>query len=73
LSRGARGRPADDRRQASAGEEFKRGYWLEPTVFADVNPSMRIAREEIFGPVLSVFSWRDEKEALTLANSTNTA
>jgi len=53
-----------------AGEEFKRGYWLEPTVFADVNPSMRIAREEIFGPVLSVFSWRDEKEALTLANST---
>jgi aldehyde dehydrogenase (NAD+)/betaine-aldehyde dehydrogenase len=52
------------------GEEFKRGYWLEPTVFADVKPSMRIAREEIFGPVLSVFSWRDEQEALTLANST---
>jgi betaine-aldehyde dehydrogenase len=52
------------------GEDFKRGYWLEPTVFADVKPSMRIAREEIFGPVLSVFSWRDEKEALALANST---
>jgi aldehyde dehydrogenase (NAD+)/betaine-aldehyde dehydrogenase len=52
------------------GEQFKRGYWLEPTVFADVKPTMRIAREEIFGPVLSVFSWRDEQEALTLANST---
>jgi betaine-aldehyde dehydrogenase len=52
------------------GDAFKRGYWLEPTVFADVRPTMRIAREEIFGPVLSVFSWRDEDEALTLANST---
>jgi acyl-CoA reductase-like NAD-dependent aldehyde dehydrogenase len=53
-----------------AGDEFKRGYWLEPTVFADVKPSMRIAREEIFGPVLSVFSWRDEAEAIKLANAT---
>ena len=53
-----------------SGSEFKRGYWLEPTVFADVKPNMRIAREEIFGPVLSVFSWRDEDEALKLANST---
>jgi acyl-CoA reductase-like NAD-dependent aldehyde dehydrogenase len=53
-----------------SGEDFKRGYWIEPTVFADVKPSMRIAREEIFGPVLSVFSWRDEKEAFDLANGT---
>ena len=52
------------------GSDFKRGYWLEPTVFADVNPNMRIAREEIFGPVLSVFSWKDENEALALANAT---
>jgi aldehyde dehydrogenase (NAD+)/betaine-aldehyde dehydrogenase len=52
------------------GSDFARGYWLEPTVFADVNPGMRIAKEEIFGPVLSVFSWKDEKEALQLANST---
>jgi betaine-aldehyde dehydrogenase len=52
------------------GGEFKRGYWLEPTVFADVKPNMKIAREEIFGPVLSVFSWKDEAEAITLANST---
>lgn len=52
------------------GSDFARGYWLEPTVFADVNPSMRIAKEEIFGPVLSVFTWKDEKEALALANGT---
>jgi acyl-CoA reductase-like NAD-dependent aldehyde dehydrogenase len=53
-----------------AGKDFERGYWVEPTVFGDVHPQMRIAREEIFGPVLSVFSWRDEQEALALANST---
>src|SRR5258707_7178962 len=52
------------------GNDFARGYWLEPTVFADVNPRMRIAKEEIFGPVLSVFRWEDEQEALELANST---
>jgi aldehyde dehydrogenase (NAD+)/betaine-aldehyde dehydrogenase len=53
-----------------SGAQFERGYWLQPTVFSDVRPGMRIAREEIFGPVLSVFSWRDEAEALALANST---
>ena len=53
-----------------SGSDFQRGYWLEPTVFAEVKPTMRIAREEIFGPVLSVFSWRDEKEAIDLANAT---
>jgi len=52
------------------GSEFQRGYWIEPTVFADVKPTTKIAREEIFGPVLSVFSWRDESEAIELANAT---
>ena len=52
------------------GSDFSRGFWLEPTVFAGVDGNMRIAKEEIFGPVLSVFSWKDEKEALALANST---
>jgi betaine-aldehyde dehydrogenase len=52
-----------------AGEDFKRGYWLEPTVFADVNPGMRIAREEIFGPVLSVFKWSDEAKMLEQVNA----
>lgn len=53
-----------------AGRNFQRGYWMEPTVFGDVHPQMRIAREEIFGPVLSVFSWRDEDATIELANST---
>ncbi len=52
-----------------AGKEFERGYWVEPTVFGEVHPQMRIAREEIFGPVLSVFSWRDEEATIELANS----
>jgi len=52
------------------GRDFERGYWLQPTVFGDVHPQMRIAREEIFGPVLSVFSWRDEDATIELANST---
>ncbi len=53
------------------GKQFERGYWLEPTVFADVKHGMRIAQEEIFGPVLSVFKWREEDEAYAIANSTD--
>jgi acyl-CoA reductase-like NAD-dependent aldehyde dehydrogenase len=52
------------------GDLFKRGYWVEPTVFADVKPTMRIAREEIFGPVLSVFKWKHVDEVVEVANST---
>ncbi len=44
------------------------GYYIEPTVFAGVRPDMRIAREEIFGPVLSAISFEDEAEALRIAN-----
>jgi betaine-aldehyde dehydrogenase len=53
------------------GAAFERGFWLQPTVFADVRPGMRIAQEEIFGPVLSVFKWKDEAEAIRIANSTD--
>jgi aldehyde dehydrogenase (NAD+)/betaine-aldehyde dehydrogenase len=53
------------------GAMFEKGFWVEPTVFAEVTPDMRIAQEEIFGPVLSVFKWKDEEEALELANSTD--
>lgn len=53
-----------------AGGEFARGYWLEPTLFADVRPEMKIAQEEIFGPVLSAIPWRDEAEAVAIANGT---
>src|SRR6266446_9502624 len=55
------------------GNDFARGDWLEPTVFADVKPNMRIAREEIFGPVLSVLKVRDLDEALEVANGTDYA
>ena len=50
------------------GERFQRGYWVEPTIFTDVDNSMQIAREEIFGPVLSVLRYRSEAEALEIAN-----
>jgi acyl-CoA reductase-like NAD-dependent aldehyde dehydrogenase len=46
------------------------GYWVPPTLFADVTPAMRIAREEIFGPVVSILSFRDEAEAIEIANGT---
>ena len=47
----------------------ERGYWFAPTVFADVAQSHRIAREEIFGPVLSVLTFRTPEEAVAKANN----
>mmetsp|Transcript_13639 Transcript_13639/g.29251 ORF Transcript_13639/g.29251 Transcript_13639/m.29251 type:complete len:498 (-) Transcript_13639:438-1931(-) len=49
-------------------DSLSRGYFLAPTVFVDVKPSMRIWREEIFGPVLSVMTFETEDEAIALAN-----
>ena len=46
------------------------GFFVEPTVFGDVDNDMEIAREEVFGPVLAVLRFRDEAEALRLANDT---
>jgi aldehyde dehydrogenase (NAD+) len=46
------------------------GYYVSPTVFADVTPAMRIAQEEIFGPVLSILPYEDEADALRIANGT---
>jgi aldehyde dehydrogenase (NAD+) len=57
---GGAGRPAG----------FNRGYFVRPTVFADVTPAMTIAREEIFGPVLSMLSYDSEDEAVAVANAT---
>lgn len=51
------------------GPEFDKGYWVEPTVFGDVDASMRIAREEIFGPVMSVLKFKDEDDAVAKANA----
>jgi gamma-glutamyl-gamma-aminobutyraldehyde dehydrogenase len=46
------------------------GFFVEPTIFDQVQPSMRIAREEIFGPVLSVFTFDQEEEGIAMANDT---
>jgi len=56
-----------------AKEVPPRGYFIPPTIFTDVKPHMRIAREEIFGPVLSVLKVRDLDEALEVANGTDYA
>ena len=48
----------------------EKGYWFPPTVFTGVSQSHRIAREEIFGPVLSVLTFRTPEEAVTKANNT---
>ena len=60
LVAGGTGRPA----------EVNRGYFVRPTVFGDVTPQMKIAREEIFGPVLSIMSYDSEDEAIEIANDT---
>jgi acyl-CoA reductase-like NAD-dependent aldehyde dehydrogenase len=51
------------------GDEFKRGFWVEPTVFGEVNMSMRLAKEEVFGPVMSILKFRTEAEAIEMANA----
>ncbi len=50
------------------GAEFDAGNFVEPTIFDEVHPSMRIAREEIFGPVLSVIPFETEADAIRIAN-----
>ena len=50
--------------------EFPRGYYVAPTLFAEVSPNMAIAQEEIFGPVLSVLPYDSEDEAVSIANGT---
>jgi aldehyde dehydrogenase (NAD+) len=60
LVAGGPGRPAG----------IDKGYFVQPTVFADVRNDMTIAREEIFGPVLSILPYKDEDEAIKIANDT---
>ena len=50
---------------------FNKGYYVEPTIFADVQSKMAIAQEEIFGPVLSVLPYDTEEEAIGIANDTS--
>lgn len=60
LATGGFGRPAN----------LQHGYFVRPTVFADVRSDMMIAREEIFGPVLSILGYQDEDDAIEIANDT---
>ncbi|WOT37921.1 aldehyde dehydrogenase family protein [Streptomyces coeruleorubidus] len=63
---------AEGARLVAGGPEAPRekGYFVSPTVFADVTPDMTIAQEEIFGPVLSILRYDDEEDALRIANGT---
>jgi gamma-glutamyl-gamma-aminobutyraldehyde dehydrogenase len=63
---GARVVTGGERTRADSG-----GYFVAPTIFDDVRNTMRIAREEIFGPIISLVPFDDEDEAVTLANQTN--
>ena len=49
---------------------LEKGYFVKPTIFTDVNNNMRIAKEEIFGPVLSIIPFEDEDEAISIVNDT---
>ncbi|HTZ76012.1 MAG TPA: aldehyde dehydrogenase family protein [Candidatus Aquilonibacter sp.] len=60
LAAGGAGKPAG----------FTKGYFVKPTVLANVRPEMTCAREEIFGPVLSIIAYRDEEDAIRIANDT---
>jgi aldehyde dehydrogenase (NAD+) len=57
-------------KQLTAGS-FKRGFFIEPAVFGGVKPEMRVAQEEIFGPVVCLMEARDFKDAIGIANSTS--
>ncbi|TQC48211.1 aldehyde dehydrogenase family protein [Rhodococcus sp. WS4] len=56
--------------RTASGETVAGGLFVEPTVYTDVNPDMRIMREEIFGPVTAVMPFDDEDDAIRLANDT---
>ncbi len=60
LHTGGTGRPAG----------FNRGYYVRPTLFSGVTPDMRIAQEEVFGPVATIMTYADENEAVRVANDT---
>ncbi len=66
---------ADGARLVAGGPDrpdgLERGYYVRPTVFANVNNSMRIAREEIFGPVLCMIPFKNEEDAIDIANDSD--
>ena len=74
-SAGSRRRATDGARLVTGGArpeapELRDGFFVEPTIFGDVDNGMAIAREEVFGPVLAALRFSDEEEAVRLANDT---
>ena len=63
-------RPASCARAAAGPSDLAPGFFVEPTIFSDVDPTSEIAQDEVFGPVLSVFAFDGEDEAIALANGT---
>jgi len=57
--------------EVSEGDDFKKGFFVQPTIFDNVDNKMKIAQEEIFGPVLSVITFSTVEEAIELANATS--
>ena len=57
--------------QTPTSPELKNGFFIEPTIFDEVSTEMKIGKQEIFGPELSVFSFKDTEEVIKAANSTN--
>ena len=56
--------------EAHGDADGSNGYWIQPTIFTNVKPSMRIVQEEIFGPVVTMHKFTDEKEVIRQANDT---
>ncbi|MFF2876482.1 aldehyde dehydrogenase family protein [Gottfriedia sp. NPDC057991] len=56
--------------EVPADEELKNGFYVQPTIFENVSPDARIAREEIFGPVIALFKVKNYEEAVAMANDT---
>lgn len=67
----ADGKRAGAKVVTGGGRQGNEGYYIQPTIFADVNENMTIVKEEIFGPVCTVQKVRDEEEAIRVANATN--
>jgi aldehyde dehydrogenase (NAD+) len=55
---------------AASRPECGKGWFVEPTIFTEVRPEMRIAQEEVFGPVLGIIPFDDDEEAIEIANGT---
>ena len=69
-TRGSRRGPSWSSAGPSRPEGLEKGFFVQPTVFSEVTPDMTIAKEEIFGPVLSIIPYDTEEEAIEIANGT---